>query len=116
MGERLGESVWDGWAQEQSEKRIAELAAKKIIEAQEERERYRPVQRVSRPQTPPTVKDVLLKTWAQDTEAMAHATLELFWNVCLERYEFPDGSYGLSETDGLRAYLAYLNSAAEAGK
>ena len=65
---------------------------------------------------PPTHKDVLLKTWAQDTDRMAHETIETFWNVCLERYEFPDGSYGLSDTDGLRAYIAYLNSAAEVGK
>ena len=70
---------------------------------------------------PPTHKDVLLKTWAQDTEEMAHRMVWYSsWNM---RYHSVDGFGENLTDDGFKtieeAYahqIAYLNSAAEVGK
>ena len=71
-------------------------------------------------QTPPTHKDVLLKRWEMDTEAMARRLIE---------NDVEDGGYIFDsiETKSGRRYtsiyqialdgeIAYLNSAAEVGK
>ena len=71
-------------------------------------------------QTPPTHKDVLLKRWEMDTEAMARKLIE---------NDLEDGGYFFDsiETKSGRGYtsiyqialdgeIAYLNSAAEVGK
>ena len=66
---------------------------------------------------PPTHKDVLLKTWAQDTEAMAKKLI---------KYDLEDGGYFFDSVDkksggaytelyqvALDGEIAYLNSPAE---
>ena len=66
---------------------------------------------------PPTVKDVLLKTWAQDTEAMAmeHIYKKTFQG--LDSYVVRHAKQSFSRLeDAVAAEVAYLNSAAEVGK
>ena len=68
--------------------------------------------------TKPTVKDVLLKTWAKDTEAMAvamvHKSSSGGWyalkmnNSILDWYK--------TYPEAIAEQIAYLNSAAEVGK
>lgn len=71
-------------------------------------------------QTPPTYKDVLLKTWAQDTEAMAKVLVleEHEWSRTRYFYHDADGDYVEtdSEKSAIKGEIAYLNSAAEVGK
>lgn len=63
--------------------------------------------------TPRTVASVLLERWAKDTEAMVEDTKDIHYNVIMERWEFPNGTVALCESDAERLYRAYLNSAAE---
>ena len=66
--------------------------------------------------TPPTVKDVLLKTWDRDTEAMAYATIDAYYDDEDGWFSLPDG-FGTDDPDkAVEHYIAYLNSAAEVGK
>lgn len=67
-------------------------------------------------QPPPTVKDVLLEKWKNDTVAMIADVLELYWNATTERYEFPNGEIALCEADAEKKCAAYLNSPAEVEK
>ena len=65
------------------------------------------------PIAPPNVKDVLLKTWAQDTEAMAIATIDAYYDDEDGWFSFPDG-FGTNDPDKAVAHqVAYLNSPAE---
>ena len=63
-----------------------------------------------------TVKDVLLKTWAQDTDAMAYATIDAYYDDEDGWFSLPDG-FGTDDPDkAVEHYITYLNSAAEVGK
>ena len=65
-------------------------------------------------QTPPTVKDVLLKTWAQDTRVMALSRVHLDTpsGECTVDHEGRTVYYQSFE-EALDGEIAYLNSAAE---
>jgi len=69
-----------------------------------------------RHESPPTHKDVLLKTWAQDTEAMANVTLEMIYDSEDDLYVFEDGFMTSDHEVALVHEVARLNSAAEVGK
>lgn len=63
-------------------------------------------------QTPPTHKDVLLKTWAQDTETMARVTVWEKYNILSRTFVFKDfATQSFHEAVG--HMIAYLNSPAE---
>lgn len=62
---------------------------------------------------PTTVKSVLLERWEKDTEEMVKDTKDIHYNVIMERWEFPNGTVALCESDAERLYRSYLNSAAE---
>lgn len=62
-----------------------------------------------RHEAPPTHKDVLLKTWAQDTEAMAKDIARV---IMCNRCPAEKGCEGKCR----EKLVAYLNSAAEVGK
>lgn len=64
----------------------------------------------------PTLKDVLLKTWAQDTEAMANVMLEMIYDSEDDVYVFEDGFMTSDHEEALYHEIAYLDSAAEVGK
>ena len=67
--------------------------------------------------TKPTVKDVLLKTWAQDTRVMALSRVHLDTpsGECTVDHEGRRVYYQSFE-EALDGEIAYLNSAAEVGK
>ena len=109
MGERFGESVWDGWAQEQSEKRIAEMTAQKVLEAQ----RQSAPAHLPRHYAPPTHKSVLLERWAKDTETMADDMVGSYYDASRGTFFLPDGSVEYNFEKAVDKLIAYLNSAAE---
>lgn len=95
-------------------KKMIDIAPFSAFPTAEEREVIR---EQSKPK-PPTVKDVLLERWAQDTEALAKRMIES---------DLEDGGYFFDslDTKSRRAYteyykvaldgeIAYLNSPAEA--
>ena len=83
-------------------------------------------ERLPRHEAPPTHKDVLLKTWAQDAEAMAIFLTMLSQDEdgsfyfktartdCGQRIDGYEKTKSLQ--DAINGWIAYLNSAAEVGE
>ena len=69
-------------------------------------------------QAPPTHKDMLLKTWAQDTEAMAEAMVHKSSSGGWYALKMDNSILDWYKTypEAIAAQIAYLNSAAEVGK
>ena len=70
---------------------------------------------------PPTHKDVLLKTWAQDTEAMQCAFVHKdvsggYWYMTKNKHGMFCWMWTLDHSEAMKKQVEFLNGAAEVGK